>query len=163
MLLLASQETNKYENHYACNAFFLLAFFGFACAGRSESQRPQTRMVNVADLKPNEIQHEQLSEEQLRRIKKLHETFAEVDMSSLEKWIDNFKRDADPDSEIAIWERVANAYRNYCSQRQLTLEAKGDVFQALVLRSMTADEEAVKTLKLKVLSSDEARKLMREY
>ncbi len=141
----------------------LLAFFGFACAERSESQRPQTQMVNVADLKPNEIQHEQLSEEQLRRIRKLQETFAEVDKSSLEKWIDNFKRDANPDSEIAIWERVANAYRNYCSQRQLTLEAKGDVFQALVLRSMTSDEEAVKTLKLKVLSSDEARKIMREY
>ena len=141
----------------------LLALFGFACAGRSESQGPRTQMVNAADLKPNEIQHEQLSEEQLRRIKKLHETFAEVDRSSLEKWIDNFKRDANPDSEIAIWERVANAYRNYCSQRQLTLEAKGDVFQALVLRSMTSDEEAVKTLKLKVLSSDEARTIMREY
>jgi hypothetical protein len=141
----------------------LLAFFGFACAGPSESQRPQTQMVNAADLKPNEIQHEQLSEEQLRRIRKLHESFAEVDRSPLEKWIDNFKRDENPDSEIAIWERVANGYRNYCSQRQLTLEAKGDVFQTLVLRSMTSDEEAVKTLKLKVLSSDEARKIMREY
>ena len=141
----------------------LLTFFGFACAGRSENQRPQTQLANVADLKPNEIQHEQLSEEQLRRIKTLHETFAEVDKSSLEKWIDNFKRDANPDSEIAIWERVANAYRNYCSQRELTLEAKDDVFQALVLRSMTSDERAVKTLKLKELSSDEARKIMREY
>jgi len=29
---------------------------------------------------------------------------------SLETWIDNFKRDADPDSEIAIWERIARAY-----------------------------------------------------
>ena len=120
-------------------------------------------MVNTADLKPNEIQHEQLSEEQLRRIKKLQETFAEVDSSSLEKWIDNFKRDANPDSEIAVWERVANAYTRYCSRRQLTLEAKGDVFQALVVRSMTSDEEAVKTLKLRVLSADEARKIMREY
>jgi hypothetical protein len=140
-----------------------LAFFGFACNSRSENQPPQTKMVNAADLKPSEIQRDQLSEDQLRRIKKLRETFAEVDSSSLEKWIDNFKRDADPDSEIAIWERVAVAYTNYCSQRQLTLEAKGDVFQALVLRSMTSDEEAVKTLKLKVLSADEARKIMREY
>ncbi|MCM3902186.1 MAG: hypothetical protein ND866_10810 [Pyrinomonadaceae bacterium] len=104
-----------------------------------------------------------MSDEQLRRTKKLHETFAEVDSSSLEKWIDNFKRDANPDSEIAIWERVAKAYTSYCSRRQLTLEAKGDVFQALVLRSLTSDEEAIKTLKFKVLSADEARKIMREY
>jgi Glu-tRNA(Gln) amidotransferase subunit E-like FAD-binding protein len=141
----------------------LLGFFGFACAGRSENQRPQTQMVNAADLKPNEIQHEQLSEGQLQRIKKLYETFAEVDSSSLEKWIDNFKRDANPDSEIAIWERVASAYTYYCSRRQLTLEAKRDVFQALVLRSMTSDEKAVKTLKLKVLSADEARNIMKQY
>ena len=141
----------------------LLAFFGFACVGRTEKQHSQIQMVNAADLKPNEIQHEQLTAEQLRRIKNLHETFAEVDSSSLEKWIDNFKRDANPDSEIAIWERVAKAYTNYCSGRQLTPEAKDDVFQTLLLRSMTSDEEAVKTLKLKVLSADEARKIMKGY
>jgi len=141
----------------------LLAFFGFSCARQSENQHPQTQKVNAAELKPNEIQHEQLSEEQLRRIKKLHETFAEVDSSSLEKWIDNFKRDVNPDSEIAVWERIANAYTNYCSRRGLTLESKDDVFQALLLRSMTSDEEAVKTLKLKALSADEARKIMKAY
>ncbi|MBC7933526.1 MAG: hypothetical protein H7Z38_23445 [Rubrivivax sp.] len=141
----------------------LLAFFGFGCAGRNENPRPQTQTVNAADLRPNEIQHQRLSEEQLNRIKKLHKTFAEVDKSSLETWINNFKRDANPDSEIAIWERVAKSYTDYCSQRELTAEAKDDVFQVLLLRSMSSDEEAVKTLKLKVLSADEARKIMREY
>jgi hypothetical protein len=119
--------------------------------------------MNVTDLKPNKIQHEQLSQEQLKRIKKLHEIFAEVDRSSLEKWIDNFKRDINPDAEIAIWERVAKAYTSYCSRRELTLEAKDDVFQALLLRSIPSDEESVKTLKLKALSTDEARTVMREY
>jgi len=163
VLLLSLNETNKYELMMRGTLSSLLAFFGFACSGRSENQRPQTQMVNAADLKPNEVQHEQLSEGQLRRIKKLHETFAEVDSSSLEKWVDNFKRDANPDSEIAIWERVANAYTDYCSRIPLTQEAKGDVFQVLVLRSMTSDEDTVKTLKLKVLSADEARKIMGEY
>lgn len=142
---------------------FLLAFIGFGCAGQNANQRPQNRMVNTQDLKPNEIQHEQLSEEQLRRIKKLHETFAEVDRSSLDTWVDNFKRDADPDSEIAIWERVANAYTSYWSQRQLTLEARDDVFQTLVLRSITSEDDALKRLKLKVLSPDDARKIMKAY
>lgn len=141
----------------------LLAFMLPGCDGRKDDQRAQTKVVNTADLKPNEIQHAQLSEEQLRRIKKLHETFAEVDKSSLETWIDNFKRDADPDSEIAIWERIARAYVSYCAGRELTLEAKDDVFQTLVLRSITPEEDAVKRLKLKVLSEDEARKVMSGY
>ena len=61
-------------------------------------------------MKPNTIQHEHLSEDQLNRITKLHKTFAEVDKSSLETWVDNFKRDANPESEISVWERVARAY-----------------------------------------------------
>ena len=140
----------------------LLAFLGIGCSGAGPTQR-QTQTVNAADLKPNEIQHERLSEEQVRRIARLHEIFAEVDSSSLEKWIDNFKRDQDPDLEIAIWERIAKRYTDYCSQRNLSLDAKDDVFQTLVLRSMTSDEEQVKKLKLKALSLEEARKIMREY
>lgn len=141
----------------------LLAFLIPGCDGAKDNQRSDTKVVNTPALKPNEIQHEQLSEEQLRRIKKLHETFAEVDKSSLETWIDNFKRDADPDSEIAIWERIARAYMSYCAGRELTLEAKDEVFQTLVMRSLTTEEDAVKRLKLKVLSEDEARRIMSSY
>jgi len=80
----------------------LLVFLGFGCTKQAENQQPRIERVNPADLKPNAIQHEQLTEEQLRRTKKLHETFAEVDKSSLETWIDNFKRDMNTDKEIAI-------------------------------------------------------------
>ena len=141
----------------------LLAFLGFGCAGQTENQQPRIERVNPADLKPNAIQREQLTEEQLRRAKKLHETFAEVDKSSLETWIDNFKRDMNPDKEIAIWERIAKAYTNYTSQKELSLEAKEDAFQTLLMCSMSSDEETIKSLKLKVLSQDEARKLCKEY
>ena len=142
----------------------LLAFLGFGCAGQAENQQPKIERVNPADLKPLPIQHDQLSDDQLRRIKKLHETFAEIDKSySLETWIDNFKRDMNPDKEIASWERIAKVYTNYTSRKELSLEAKEDVFQTLLMCSMSSDEETIKSLKLKVLSQDEARKLCKEY
>lgn len=141
----------------------LLTFLGFGCAGQPDNQQPKIERVNPADLKPNAIQREQLTEEQLRRAKKLHETFAAVDKSSLETWIDNFKRDMNPDKEIAIWERIAKAYTNYASQKELSLEAKEDAFQTLLMCSMSSDEETIKSLKLKVLTQDEARKLCKEY
>lgn len=141
----------------------LLVFLGFGCTKQAENQQPRIERVNPADLKPNAIQHEQLTEEQLRRTKKLHETFAEVDKSSLETWIDNFKRDMNPDKEIAIWERIAKAYTNYTLQKELSLEAKEDAFQTLLMCSMSLDEETIKSLKLKVLSQDEARKICKEF
>jgi hypothetical protein len=141
----------------------LLAFLGISCAGQSERQRSKVEQVNLADLKPGPIQHEHLSDDQLLRITQLHETFAEVDKSSLETWIDNFKRDMNPDREIAIWERIARDYTNYTSQRKLSLDAKGDVFQTLVLASMSADVESIRSLKLKVLSQDEAQRIWKEF
>ena len=141
----------------------LLAFLGFGCTAQDKNQPPKIERVNPADLKPNAIQRDQLTEEQLRRTKKLHETFAEVDKSSLETWIDNFKRDMNSDNEIAIWERIAKNYTNYTSQKQLSLEAKDDAFQTLLMCSMSSDEETIKSLKLKVLSQDEARKLCKEF
>ena len=49
----------------------LLAFSGSGCAWPKENDR-ETQAVNATALKPNEIQHEQLSEDQLNRITKLH-------------------------------------------------------------------------------------------
>ena len=141
----------------------LLAFLGFGCAGQVDRQQPKIERVDTATLKPGPIQHERLSDEQLRRITHLHEILAEVDPSSLETWTDNFKRDMDPDKEIAVWERIAKAYTNYISQRKLSLEAKRDVLQTLVVASMSSDEEVIKSLKLKVLSQDEARAIIKAF
>ena len=140
----------------------LLVFLGFGCDKRS--QQPQLQRVDPVTLKPGPIRHEQLSREQLERIAKLHRIFSEVDSSPLEKWIDNFKRDMDPDSELALWERMAKAYAGYCSRRNLSLDAKQDVYQVLLLRSTTPDAEKVlEYLNLKVLTPAEARDVMKLF
>jgi len=140
----------------------LLVFLGFGCDKRS--QQPQLQRVDPATLKPGPIRHEELNREQLERIAKLHRIFSEVDSSPLEKWIDNFKRDLEPDSELALWERMAEAYTGYCSKRNLSLDAKQDVYQVLLLRSTTPDAEKVlEYLNLKMLTPAEARDVMKLF
>jgi hypothetical protein len=139
----------------------LLALLGFSCAKKPE---PTTQMVPPASLKPGPIQHSQLTEDQVERIKKFREVFADIDELSLETWMDNFKRDLDPDKEIAIWEHIAGTYQSYCSERVLSKEAKKEVQSILLLRSLTASEEEVlKLSKLKLLSAEEAEKVIRRY
>jgi hypothetical protein len=58
----------------------------------------------------------------------------------LDKWIEDFEKDRDPEREIRIWEAVANAYQSYCSAHRLTIEGKKEVFGILVLRSEMSDE-----------------------
>lgn len=138
----------------------LLAFFGIARVGQRE---PQTQTVPATSLKPGALQHAQLTDEQLRRIDKLRATFAEVDESPLETWIENFKRDANPDAELAIWERMARAYQAYCAPRELSVAVKKEVHTLLLLRSMTSEEEALKAGKLKLLSAADAKEVLQHY
>jgi len=99
----------------------------------------------------------------MERIHKLRNTLVEVYHSPIEKWVDNFKQDADPDKELAVWERIADGYTRYCSKRLLSIEAKKDVFQLLLLRSMASEQEVLKHIKLKTLTVDEAKDTLKEF
>jgi hypothetical protein len=99
----------------------------------------------------------------MERIHKLRGALAEVYHSPIEKWVDNFKRDADPDKELAVWEKIADSYTRYCSKRLLSIEAKKDVFQLLLLRSMASEKEVLNHIKLKTLTVAEAKETMKEF
>lgn len=143
----------------------LLSFTVVACT--HDATRPQSHTqvewVNANQLKPGPIRHEVLTESQLERIKKIQSVFAEVDSSSTDKWIDDFKRDADPDHEIAIWERMAAAYSRYVEGKNLTTVAKQDVFQIVLLRSGATEAEVLSHLKLKVLTEEDAKKIIHDF
>lgn len=139
----------------------LLTFFGIS--RKNNGQEPEIQWIAPDSLKPRPIRHGELSPDQMERIRKLRDTLAEVDHSSIEKWVDNFRRDADPDNELAIWERIANAYSHYCSQKQLSLSAKEDVFQALILRSMASEQEVLNHVELKALTVDEVKEVLKGF
>jgi hypothetical protein len=140
----------------------LLSFFG----GSRKNKDQETKAAKLADLdslQPEPIRHQKLSPGQMERINKLRDTFAEVERSPIEKWVDNFKRDANPDKELAIWERMAAGYTRYCSRKQLSRAAKEDVFQLLLLRSMASELEVLNHIKLKTLTVAEAKETLKEF
>jgi hypothetical protein len=139
----------------------LLSFFGVS--RKNKGQEPNAQWVAPASLEPGPIRREGLSSIQMERIHKLRNALAEVYHSPIEKWVDNFKRDADPDKELAVWERIAAGYTQYCSKRLLSIEAKKDVFQLLLLRSMAPEQEVLNRIKLKTLTVDEAKEILKEF
>jgi hypothetical protein len=139
----------------------LLNFFGISSKNKGQGQN--ARWVDPASLKPGPLRHQGLSPNQMERIYNLRNTLAEVEHSPIEKWVDNFKQDANPDKELAIWERIAAGYARYCSKRLLSIEAKKDVFQLLLLRSMASEQEVLNHVKLKTLTVDEAKETLKEF
>ncbi|MEZ4297989.1 MAG: hypothetical protein R3B70_23735 [Polyangiaceae bacterium] len=123
----------------------------------------QVGVAKLSSLQMGPIRHARLSEEQIHRIRRLQQTFCEVDPTPFEKWVEDFRRDMHPDREIRIYEEMAQAFTAYCSTRGLTLEAKRDVFQVVLMRSGAPDAEVLAGLKLTTLTLEDAREILSLY
>src|SRR5947207_3052095 len=127
------------------------------CIGCGRSEKSAVSKIESIDLNTNNLQPgtnqpASLTEDQLSRIQRLRITFSEADPSPLEKWIEDFKRDANPESEIRHWEGMATVYQNFIAGKNLSLDAKKDVYRVLLLRSGGTEAEVLPQLKLKVLT-----------
>ena len=60
-------------------------------------------------------------------------TFYEVYPRSLEEWLDGFRRDANPESEVQWWERLARCYTTYNQTNSLTGDQKQALFRILFM------------------------------
>lgn len=142
--------------------FILLLVYSFTSCDSSGNKR-ETKTMKAEDMQMGPIRHDSLSVDQLERIKSIQATFAEVYPVSLEETITNFKRDLNPDKEIAIWMQMANAYRKFVTTSTPDSTKKKEAFELLLLRSMMPDDEAVKQARIKKLTDQEVNEILRYY
>ena len=100
------------------------------------------KRINPAKLKPGPIRHEQLPLSLVARINYLRVTLDEVHPQSMEKWLDGFQRDANPESEVRWWERLARCYVAYCDTNELTAGQKQAAFGIIFRMAMGSESEA---------------------
>lgn len=119
--------------------------------------------MDVDKLQSGPILRNSLSEAQLEKIDYLVKTFKEVDPTTREKWIEDFKKDQNPDREIEIWLMMAQAYNAYCGEKTLDPKIKKEVFSLVLMRSSASEDEVLKHMNLKYLSVGEAKQVMKAY
>ena len=84
----------------------------------------------------------------------------DVDNSSIEAAVDNFKRDAHPENELVIWERIASTFQTFLSYNQTIDPAvRKDIFAVLVGVSMGMEEFP----NIRHLSEDQIKHLVHNY
>ena len=139
-----------------------------SCENESPPQEEASN-ESVQYIDPNKIQfspiiHEKLSDDQMARIKAIHGVFGEFDGQSLEQWVEDFRRDLDPEPNIVVWEQMAVAYEGYLSsQDNLSKGQKLDVYRLILFRSMVPENEVLEQLKTETLTQKEARKVLSHY
>ncbi|WP_441241018.1 toll/interleukin-1 receptor domain-containing protein [Tardiphaga sp. 768_D3_N2_1] len=74
----------------------------------SRSGRAADVDINAIKLAP--LRHAKLSSELTSRIRLIRAALLEVKPTSMAAWVDGFRRDTTPETEVAIWERIASIY-----------------------------------------------------
>ena len=123
----------------------------------------ERQWVNPNNLHPNEFQWDSLTDQQMADVKQLQQELAEVVPSSLKQWVDDFRRDINPDKEIAIWKHITSVYITAVKGRQVSLAYKHDVFKLLNTCSMAPREEVLVHANLIILSEQDANKIIDLY
>ena len=94
--------------------------------------------VKIHDLKPSPtFRHETLPAPLIDRIKNFMAILTEVFDTPLQEVIDNFRRDANPEREVEVWEKIAHHYQEATASRpDLSPDAKRELFSLLLKKSM---------------------------
>ena len=104
--------------------------------------------MNPKDIRPGPIRRTQLSPELTQRINTVRAALAEVCALTDTEWRDAFQRDANPEHELAWWERVSGCYdaliagRTFSpDQRQAAFKVIFGLFSGLDAAQLEADLE----------------------
>lgn len=102
--------------------------------------REETKTVDIpiSDLVLGPLRHETLPPSLIVRIYIMHEILLEVFDISLERTINNFRRDMNPESELEIWENIAAIYLKLTANTELEKDQKKEIFGALLKNSFKA-------------------------
>ncbi len=119
--------------------------------------------VDLSNLNEQPIGTSIISELQKNRIKIIANIFHDVFPDSMEKWINDFSKDDDPEREILIWENMAKAYTQICSHWTFTKKQKVEVFDLILHRSSLPKKLVLQKVQLKVLSRKQAKYVLSKY
>lgn len=125
--------------------------------------RPPAVGVDLSAVQPGPLRHAQLDPELVERIKLFRPVFADLYPQTLEQWIEGFRRDVNPEAEIAVWEHMAHALTEFSKMRALPDEARREAFALLLQRSSTSDDKVLEGVQLSHLTLDDAKRLLGLY
>ncbi|GAA0733919.1 MULTISPECIES: hypothetical protein [Aquimarina] len=141
-----------------------IALLIFSCTNKTKKQKSETITIDPNELIPGPIQHENLSEDQLTKIKSIHQTFEEVYPISLEETITNFKRDLNIDKEINLWLKMKGTFENVLNEKQYNkVEERKDVFKIILMRTMMSKNEVKSNVEINELSENDADYILSEF
>lgn len=118
-------------------------------------------VMEASKLKSGPVRHATLSDNLINRIQLIHSVFADVANESLERTINNFQRDVNPEREVAIWERMSGVFLTFIRRRTFTVDEKKEIFG--IILSLSFGTGAEKKHSLNKISTEYVKQLRQIY
>jgi hypothetical protein len=113
-------------------------------------------------LRQSEVRHPEFGEDVRDYIRRIQAAFAEQRPLSFEEWEEGFRRDADPEREIAIWLHAADVYTALTADEP-SADRRRDVYRCLVACMTTGPDAVWHVLRPELLSRQEAEQVVRRF
>ena len=118
------------------------------------------KTIKLSDIQDGPIRHATLPDGMIERIVAFKDALGDVDTVSVEKTIENFQRDLNPEKELVIWERIASTFQTYLAHNPTNDPViRKEVFSVLVGASMGMQDWN----NIKHLSQDQIKHLVINY
>lgn len=131
---------------------------------KAESNIPPTPQKSAAPTaSTSESTTSKLTPAQQKRVARVTKYFEEIDGVGLEKAIELYEQDKDPERLLTRAEEMLRIYLQYCQSHCSTQQEKIEVYRALQERSIYNKEVALSRLRLSKLSKKEAADLMDQF
>jgi hypothetical protein len=113
-------------------------------------------------LHRGEIKHAEFNEDIRDYIRQIESAFAEHRPLSLEEWEDGFRRDANPEREIALWSHAADVYTAFAAVEP-SIDRRRDIYRCIVACLTTGPDAVWRVLRPEVLSHAEAEQIINRF
>ena len=103
---------------------------------------PKKMKVQVSHVAKGPIRHQSFSEQFMAKLREVYDVFAEYQSDGFEGWVDDFKRDMNPDKELLLFEAAAIVYKDNITGAPE--EVKREVYRVVTATIAFADIDASK-------------------
>ena len=104
-----------------------------------------------------------LSDDQIRRIKAYKKILGDIDPASLEKTIEDFRRDGDPESEIRVWEKIARLFDEEVKSRKSPSRRERKLLLEVLLHCSMAGTDQVLTVLPRAKTLPQVKRVLQSW
>lgn len=122
------------------------------------------RRLSADDISlAGKVKHPPFNEEKRQKLRQMKAALDEVYPKTIEELEDTFRKDSDPDQEIAIWLHIASVYQQSTAGKKLTLPQRKECLMLILACSRSPQEHVFEIFQPKTITRQEAEQVVELY